>query len=172
MSDLNSFYNSILNLRQIDVFDTIKNIVLEEKTKLSNYTNDLTGFCKYIASQIEDRLIKENIRTYWIDLNDITDIDHVVLITEYMWQSKITRVLIDPSYSQFTKDDKHQLVGLKEWPSERLDKNILNDLLTTGVTKLDDNKFQNYLNSFGENNLNISLDDYLLKQQLGKGIKR
>ncbi|MBQ8682061.1 MAG: hypothetical protein IJ509_04040 [Bacilli bacterium] len=172
MSDLNNFYQSILNLRQRDVFDTIKTIVLEERTKLNNTTNDLTGFCKYIASQIEDRLTKENIRVYWVDLNDITNVDHVILIAEYMSQSKMNRVLIDPTYSQFTKDDKHQLVTLKEWPSERLDKNILKDLLTNGVTQLDDNKFQNYLNSFGEINWNISLDDYLLKQQLGKGIRR
>lgn len=172
LKDLHSFYQSILNLRQNDAFEPIKNIVSNEQTKLSNYTDDVTGYCKYIASQIETSLNKVNIYTYWIDLNDLASIDHVILIAEYMTNNKVKRILIDPTYKQFTKSANTKLIKLKEWPSERLDKDILNDLLTDGITKIDDNNFKNYLNSFGTTNFDVSLDDYLLEQKLNRRLKR
>lgn len=172
MSDLYNFYQSILNIRKQDQFNTIKNIVLEERQKLNNITNDVSGFCKIIASQIEEKLKNANITTYWLDLNNIISIDHVILIAEYMTDTGIKRILIDPTYQQFTKMDNHKLIKLQEWPSTRLDKNILNDLLTDGITEINEARFQNYLNSFGEYNLDISLDNYLLEQKIGKNKKR
>lgn len=172
MEELQKFYQSILNIRQKDVYDIIKTITLEESKIIHQQTKDLTGYCKYIAFQIESRLKKENINTYWIELNDIVNVDHVVLIAEYMLNNKLKRILIDPTFSQFTKDDKHQLVRLKEWPSEKIDKNLLNNLLTDGITEINNNTFNNYLNSFGSINYEICLDNYLLKQKIGKIPKR
>ena len=94
MDDYQKFTQFILNIRQKDVYSTIKTITLEERTKLYNLINDLTGYCKYLASQIEYRLKKENITTYWIDLNEITLVDHVILIAEFMSESKLKRILI------------------------------------------------------------------------------
>ena len=172
MSELHNFYQSLLNLRQKDETERIKEIVLEEKQKLTNQTTDLTGFCKYIASQIEYRLNQLNIHTYWIDLKDIIQVDHVILIAEYMTNNKLKRILIDPTYNQFTKNSNYKLVKLKEWPSEKLDSNILNSLLTEGIIEIDDNKFINYINSFTDKNLHISLDSYLMTERIGKKFKR
>ena len=52
-----------------------------------------TGYCKYVASQIEERLRNESIHTYWIDLNDIISIEHVVLIAEFRYFSGIPTIL-------------------------------------------------------------------------------
>ena len=53
MVDINSFYNSILNIDTRDKTKDIKNIVLEEKRKLTDQVEELDGFCKYIANQIK-----------------------------------------------------------------------------------------------------------------------
>lgn len=172
MSDLNSFYEYILNLRQVNEKDKIRRIVLEEKENLLSQTNDMTGFCKFIASQIELRLREEDISTYWLDLNELIGVDHVVLIAEYRFQNEMKRMLIDPTYIQFTKKDNHQLIGFKEWPSERLDEVMLSDLLNDGVTDLDDNRFNNYLNSFKGGMEFISLNNYLLSQIMDTVKKR
>ena len=60
MGELQSFYQSILNIRQQDKREIINRIVLDERDQLLNQVKDMAGFCKVIASQIEDRLRKEN----------------------------------------------------------------------------------------------------------------
>ena len=130
--DLYSFYNSILNIGNTSKEVIIK-IVLEEKKKLEDKTSNLDGFCKYIANQIDVRLKELNIKTYKIDLKNIVDVDHVVLIAEYKVNDQIKRLLIDPTFSQFQKSENKILVKLDKWPSDKLDSSILNPLLENGA---------------------------------------
>jgi len=172
LSDLQKFYQSILNIRQQEsAFDTIKSIVQEERNLIYKSTTDLTGYCKYIATQISTRLKERNIKTYQIDLKDIVSIDHTILIAEYLENNNLKRILIDPTYSQFTKNENYKLINLSVWPSEKLDKNFLTTLLNDGIIEIDDVSFKHYLNSFGPSNYEIYLDD-LLYQQLGIKTKR
>ena len=161
MNEYIDFCNSILNIRNIDASEKIKNIIKEEKSKLSNINVDLSGYCKYIASILEDRLKEINIKTYWLDLNELINIDHVILIAEYKHNNQLKRNLIDPTFNQFVKKDNNKLLKLKEWPSEKIDKDILNELLTSGVIELDSYKFNNYLSSFGKKT-NLNLDEFLI----------
>lgn len=166
-----NYIDKLLNIRDIDYSQKIYDIVSEEKQELLKNANDLSGFCKYIANQIEVRLKELGVKTYLIDLYDI-NIDHVFLICEYRHQDKMIRYLIDPTYIQFTKDIGKKLINLKEWPSDKIDKNILKELLTKGMVKLDNQVFQNYLNSFNYQENNINLDDYLLNLRLSKLSKK
>jgi hypothetical protein len=167
MSSINSFYNSILNIDNSDKKEIIKGVVKQEKEKLLNKVDDLSGFCKYIASKIEYKLTKERIRSYYIDLNDILGVDHVVLIAEYMFNNELNRLLIDPTYIQFVKKDKANLIRLKKWPSEKIGNCIIvNDLINSGVTKVDSVIFSDYLSSFSEENINLDLEKYLLDVSL------
>ena len=179
MSEYKDFINSILNIKQKytqnpneDIYSLLKTIISEEKNIIYKETKDLTGYCKYIATQIYDRLRQENITTYWIELNTVADIDHTILIAEYKKNNEFKRFLIDPTYSQFTKNDKYNLVKLEEWPSEKLDKDILNDLLEIGLTELNSQKFNNYLNSFTNLNDNIDLDEFLHNNLFKRKFKR
>ena len=162
-----NYIDKLLNIRNRDYSQNIYDIVLEEKNKLLKEVNDLSGFCKYIANQIEVRLKEIGIRTYLIDLYDI-DIDHVFLICEYCYQDEMIRYLIDPTYIQFTKDIGKKLIAISEWPSEKLDKNILKELLNNGIVKLDNQVFNNYLSSFNYPKKNIDLEEYLLSIQINK----
>ena len=45
--DLESFYNSILNIGNKDKYNDIVKIVKEEKARLLENTDSLDGFCKY-----------------------------------------------------------------------------------------------------------------------------
>ena len=163
--DLYSFYNSILNIGNTSK-EVITKIVLEEKKKLEDKTSNLDGFCKYIANQIDVRLKELNIKTYKIDLKNIVDVDHVVLIAEYKVNDQIKRLLIDPTFSQFQKSENKILVKLDKWPSDKLDSSILNPLLENGVIDIDNNIFNKYINAFSNNLISINLDEYLINLQL------
>lgn len=171
MDNYNNFCRNILNIRNIDMKEKIKKIVQEEREHLINKNNDLSGYCKYIASIIEERLKENNIRNYWIDLNELINIDHVILIAEYKYNDQIKRFLIDPTYSQFTRKPNAKLLKFNTWPSDNLDKSILKDLLLTGMTELNNHKFNNYLSAFGQN-ISLSLDEFLLNNQITNLSKR
>lgn len=162
------FYNSILNISNADKKRIIKTIVFEEKEKLSLMVDDFTGFCKYITNQIQCRLENENINTYLIDLNNIVGVDHVFLIAEYKYNNNLIRYLIDPTYSQFTKDDSKQLVTLDFWPSTKLDDEILKNLLSNGLIEVDERLFNDYINSFSKQLIEIDFENYLFDLKFQK----
>ena len=158
MNDINNFYDSILNIGNIDKFEKIKEIVNIERKKLLNQVDELDGFCKFIANQIECD-IKENIsgvKTTLIDLNDISNIDHVFLIAEYRFNNEIKKILIDPTFVQFAKQKNKTLVNLKYWPSEKLDSNFVDILLKDGLIKVNEEDLKKYLRAFN----NIKKEDY------------
>lgn len=158
MNDISDFYDSILNVGNIDKFEKIKEIVNIERKNLLNQVNELDGFCKFIANQIECD-IKENIsgvKTTLIDLNDISNIDHVFLIAEYRFNNEIKKILIDPTFVQFAKQKNKALVNLKYWPSEKLDSNFVDILLKDGLIKVNEEDLKKYLRAFN----NIKKEDY------------
>ena len=166
-----NYIDKLLNIRDINHSNQIQIIVSEEKTNLLKQTDDLAGFCKYIANQIEVRLKELGIKTYLVDLYDI-NIDHVFLICEYRYQDQMVRYLIDPTYIQFTKDIGKTLINLQEWPSEKLNPNTLKALLTNGLIKLDNEIFNNYLQSFDYPDKDLDLDNYLLNYRMSKLSKK
>lgn len=172
MKDIYSFYNSILNIANKNtesVEKTVKEITQEETEKVLALSPSLDGFCKYLASQIKKQLDDNGIKSYWIDLEDIVSVDHVVLIAEYRAQDSIQRLLIDPSFQQFTKKENFKLVSLEEWPSEKIrDKSIVTDLLETGVTPLNQERWQDYISSFAKDSIETDLDMFLLTTSLNK----
>lgn len=90
-----------------------------------------------------------SIRNYWIDLNYLINVDHVILIAEYRTEKGMEHLLIDPSFTQFTKQENKNLLKFTEWSSEKIkNKTIVDDLITTGVTEIDDKKWQDYISSF------------------------
>lgn len=158
--------NSILNIRNIDYKNDVYNIVSEEKNKLNEQVSDVTGFCKYLANNIEFRLNELGIKTYNIDLNNI-GVDHVFLICEYR-NNKMVRFLIDPTFEQFTKQDNKILIGMDYWPSDKLNDATLKCLLTDGLVEIDEDILTNYLNCFGSDEIINNLDDYLLNLRMNK----
>ena len=166
MNELEKFYSSILNIRNNDNRNLIVNVVKDEKQKLLNEVGCLDGFCKYMASQIEEKLRNANITTYLIDLSSLVSVDHVFLIAEYKSENNLKRLLIDPTFSQFVNDGNKQLVSLKKWPGDNLDNNIVNDLLKDGVVDIDEDRFNEYLNSFSDDNIHVDLNQYLLNKKL------
>ena len=172
MKDIYSFYNSILNIANKNseaVEKTVREITQEETEKVLDLSPSLDGFCKYLASQIKEKLEENGIKSYWIDLDDIASVDHVVLIAEYRAEDSIQRLLIDPSFSQFTKKENATLVSLDEWPSEKIkNKTIVNDLLETGVTPLTQERWQDYISSFSKEPIEADLDMLLLTTSLNK----
>ena len=164
MGNINDFYNSILNIRDYDYSQLIEKITIEQRDKILQRVSELTGLCKYIADQIDIELKKAGLKTYLIDLNSI-GVDHVFLIAEYKYKNVIRRVLIDPTYIQFVKTDNRKLIGFHKWPGDILNTDILKDLVQKGMTFIDNERFQNYLNSFGYK-ATMSLDDFLISYKI------
>lgn len=176
MEDLYDFYNSILNIKKEDNMNIeaiIQKIVGEETELVKGISKDLEGFCKILATNISERLNDSGIKTYWIDLQELTRVDHVVLISEYKSKEETKRILIDPSYVQFVKKNDAKLLKLETWPSDKLaDKTIMEDLLKTGTTQLNDAKWKDYLQSFSKEKISINLNQFLLEKSLEKITKK
>lgn len=172
MNNLNTFYNSILNINNKDYEEKIKKIVLEEKRDLIARGLELDGFCKYLANQIECRIKEElsGVHVYRLDLNDFNLVDHTILIVEYMTNKELKRLLIDPSFTQFIKKDNANLIKLDKWPGNHLDDFTLSSLEKIGLVEINNISFNNYLNSFTNESIDFNLDDYLLENKIGKKI--
>lgn len=167
MGNINEFYNSILNIRNVDKEENIIEIISSEKEKLLKQTNNLVGFCKYLASAIELRLRQNQIRTYLLDLNEIVFVDHVSLIAEYNYGGKLKRFLIDPTFIQFVKQENLKLIKLKNWPSDKINEpKMVLDFLEKGMTEIDDNLFNKYINAFSQSEVYLDLNKYLLERNL------
>ena len=54
---------------------------------------------------------------------------------------------------------KKKVIEIIEQLGEKLDRNFLTTLLNDGIIEIDDDKFKHYLNSFGNPNYEIYLDD-------------
>lgn len=173
MNNIDDFYNSILNIRIQQNEKTkqlIKGITKNAVDEVKKVTPNLEGFCKFLASEIQEKLEQNGIKNYWIDLNDLVAVDHVVLIAEYRTNEGLKRFLIDPSFIQFTKQENKKLIKLDEWPSEKIkNKMIVQDLVQTGVTQLDNDIWNEYLSSFSNKQNNTTLDELLINKQEKKG---
>lgn len=164
MVDINSFYNSILNIDTRDKTKDIKNIVLGEKRKLTDQVEELDGFCKYIANQIKYQISVKlsGVHVYYLNLEELVGVDHVALIAEYMNNDNLVRLLIDPTFSQFVRKDNNKLVYLDFWPSDKInDKDLVQDLIDSGVSIIDNDRFQQYINSFSNFCTEYNLDNFL-----------
>ena len=169
MNNIDDFYNSILNIRlqqNEKTKELIQGITKKAVDEVKKVTPDLDGFCKFLASEIQENLNQNGIRNYWIDLNELINVNHVVLIAEYRTAVGMQHLLIDPSFRQFTKQENKKLIKLNDWPGEKIkDKNMVADLLESGITELDEKRWNDYLQGFTENSQNITLDN-LLKEKL------
>lgn len=164
MVDINSFYNSILNIDTRDKTKDIKNIVLEEKRKLTDQVEELDGFCKYIANQIKYQISLKlsGVHVCYLNLEELVGVDHVALLVEYMNNDNLVRLLIDPTFPQFVRKDNNKLVYLDFWPSDKItDKDLVHDLIDSGVSIIDNDRFKQYINSFSSIYTEYNLDTFL-----------
>lgn len=167
MDNIYNFYNSILNIRNIDYEKEIEKIISEEKQTILIKTNDLSGFCKYIALAIKERLNSINVKTYYIDLNDILCVDHVFLIAEYKCEEGLKRFIIDPTFIQFVKKDNLKLQKLNDWPNEKIsDYKLVRQLLNKGFIEIDNEIFNNYMNAFNDKKAVYNIEQFLLEKAL------
>ena len=167
MSNLDSFYTNILNIRKNNYEEVLKEIVLKNKKDLLLNNSSLEGLCKVLANNImADLKAYPGITVNVLDLNELIGVDHVALIVSF-YQNGLKRYLVDPSFTQFTKDNNKTLIGFNEWPSDLIDENVLNALLSLGFTSVDDYTFNNYLNSFLEFKGEFSLEEILKHKEMG-----
>ncbi len=166
MTDLYSFYHSLLNINRKISKEEIQKIVAEEKQKLKKQVSQVDGFCIFLASQIEARLQEIGVKAYQLNLFDIVGVDHMALIVEYNEKNEIKRILIDPTFEQFQKKENKILFKLKQWPSEKMyHKNCVKELLQTGICNINNDILNDYLSSFSDYKIEISLDELLLEQR-------
>lgn len=159
MSNLDSFYTNILNIRKNNYEEVLKEIVLKNKKELTQNNSSLEGLCKVLANNIMDDLkAYPGMTINVLDLNESIGIDHVALIVSF-YQNGLKRYLVDPSFTQFTKTDNKTLIGFDKWPSKLIAKEILNNLLMNGLLPIDDYILNNYLNSSLEFKENFSLEE-------------
>ena len=97
-----------------------------------------------------------------MNLEELVGVDHVALIVEYMNNDNLVRLLIDSTFPQFVRKDNNKLVYLDFWPSDKItDKDLVHDLIDSGVSIIDNDRFQQYVNSFSSIYTEYNLEDFL-----------
>lgn len=175
---MDSFYYDLLNigkkkLTEEEYLNNIKNVI-EKETKISKeYNSDLDRLCKVIS--INSSLKDLNIDSKIINTKDLYDMyEHQFIISSYKdEQDNINYYLIDPTYSQFKHKDEYDFDVV--YPTDILKSSIegqelLNNLLTLGYSKIDDNLFKRYIGSImyeeDINKIDINISDIILERKI------
>lgn len=152
------FYYKLLNIGRKDqdiekiLLESIKEVI--EEIKPTN--NELSRVCKVIANNLALSLKTKKIEHRIINLSDYNLYEHVVIMCRTMTNDKIKYYLIDPSFIQFKGNKFYNM--LKEQSLT-----TLNNLLELGYTKIDEEIFYKYLQSFGYNGRKIELNNVFLE---------
>ena len=166
--ELNSFYYDLLNIRKIsqDRMPEITTIVEAHKKELAP-TDDYEGLCRVFSTNIALNLRERNINCRIINISDYgVNYDHLFVVAAYKTDA-INYVLIDPTFSQFVSSPDRKLITFEEWPGDVLkaDTNgteLLNHLLTTGCSSIDNNSFNLYLKSFSSMSKSSTLEETII----------
>ena len=156
MSKLDSFYFDLFNItKHNDAEEKIIQILNHLMSEIFMLTDDLSGLCKLISSQLEERLTSANINCKTIRINELTncEYEHNSVIANYKNdRGEVEYLLLDPTFKQFNTRSKKSINNkLKELPAIKL--NVANTklneaLLTAGYCKVDEKELTDYLQSF------------------------
>lgn len=131
---MNSLYNKILNIKQENTEEMIKDAINETKSILKSLPKE--QMCLVYNSYLYNSCQKRHLLVHTIDTNDLNiTYQHRFLII----YDGINYYLCDLTYSQFKS-------------------NYFIDLLTNGYMKLNNKDLQKYLQIISQENLEISID--------------
>ena len=135
-------YDKMLNINNLDIEEEIKLTISDVKKELSELTTDQT--CKIYSSMIYEKLKEKGILSKLIDTENFgNDFSHMFVIA----LDNNDKYLIDLTYEQFKEKEK------------------LNDLLTNGYIKIDDETFKDYLEIVLKSKNSFSIDDALYQSK-------
>ena len=161
----NEFYYKLLNIGKEDVdienklVDIIKGVVHEVRRD----NKDLVGLCKVVANNISFELDKNKIDYRVISLIDYNLYDHEFIIARTMRDKKMEYYLIDPTFRQFR--------GYYPYDNlEKLDKNMLDNILDKGYFKINNNHYNSYFKSFGYDGRELDINSVFLEFRRKKQI--
>lgn len=152
------FYYKLLNIGKKDqdiekiLLESIKEVI--EEIKPTN--KELSRVCKVIANNLSLSLKTKKIEHRIINLSNYNLYEHIVIMCRTMTNDKIKYYLIDPSFIQFKGNEFYDTLKERSLTT-------FNDLLELGYTKIDEETFHKYLQSFGYNGREIELNDIFLE---------
>lgn len=152
------FYYKLLNIGKKDqdiekiLLESIKEVI--EEIKPTN--KELSRVCKVIANNLSLSLKTKKIEHRIINLSNYNLYEHIVIMCRTMTNDKIKYYLIDPSFIQFKGNKFYDTLKERSLTT-------FNDLLELGYTKIDEETFHKYLQSFGYNGREIELNDIFLE---------
>jgi len=146
--------------------DTVINIINNVKSEISQVDNN-EGLCYYAANNICYDLENLNIPAEILNIREMAEVDydHYFVLTK--GNDEIKHLLIDLTFSQFSKKENENLRFFDNWPKEELEKNergkiLSNSLINNGYSLITDEDLYLYLNSFNPNyECFITLDDIM-----------
>lgn len=103
MSDIYDFYDRLLSIKEEDLEPVIIKIINEEVTKIKESSTNLDGLCRVIGINIYENMKRKNINAVCLDLKELINIDHLILLVKYHFQGENITILVDPTFSQFVK---------------------------------------------------------------------
>lgn len=171
--ELQEFYYNILHLRQNEK-TKIENIIIQNKEKFCNLTDDFEGLCKIISNHIALDLDQIGVDYKLINLQKAFGFfDHECVIVRYKYPNcKFGYLLVDISFKQFLpKKGKKVNPHLQQYPpiilsETEIGKTVTHNLLENGFCDIDNEILTQYINSFrGKNEkITVSLEDYFVQK--------
>lgn len=149
-----------------DFMDNVIDVVNKVKLELSEAENT-EGLCYYAANNVCYDLEELNIPAEIFNIREMAEVDydHYFVLTK--GNDEIKHLLIDLTFSQFSKKDNESLRFFDNWPKEELEKTergqiLSNNLIKNGYTLITDEDLYLYLNSFNPNyECFFTLDDIM-----------
>lgn len=171
--ELEEFYYNLLHLR-VDEKEEVENIIIKNREKFCNLTDNFEGLCKVFSNHIAFDLEKIGVDYKIINLQQTFGFfDHECVIVRYKNSNlSFEYLLVDISFKQFLpKKGKTVNPHLQEYPSVILSKSevgkrIANSLVNKGFCDINNETFTEYINSFrgGNEKVIISLEDYFVQK--------
>lgn len=177
---MDSFYYNLLNIgkKNLTEEEYINNIVdvIKKETEISRkYNKDLERLCKVISTNINSHLKELNIDSKIVNTKELFNAyEHQFILSSYKDKdNNINYYLIDPTYSQFKHKDEYDFDVI--YPSDILNKTnegkeLLNNLLNNGYSKINDNDLKRYIGSIlyeeDINKIDISISNIILERKI------
>lgn len=165
MSNIYDFYSKILNIKDENIENVVSEKIIAELDNIKEINSDISGFCRVIGINLYDSLKKDNINVIKVDLNDLIKVDHLILLVKYYYNNEDVTLLIDPTFSQFVPKDNKKLIKFKNWPGNKISSILKEELLNKGYLKVNNERFNDYLNAFLDVKEYFSLEEIFYSEK-------
>ena len=155
---INEFYYKILNLNPFnnDIEKEIKESINQITNSIRKTNHNLERLCKVVSNNLSILLSNKKIDNRIINLKNFGLYEHEVIICRNMVNDQINYYLIDPTFNQFRNYYPYNNLM-------KINKQIFNNIITEGYTKINNQTFNHYLQAFNYTQKSVDINQFFIE---------